>query len=228
MDILLIFILLLLYKYNCLSELSFKIMESEKSNLKGTFTINSNYKQNLFLSCENGRLILNQKKDHFDIIEKPSNSYYIICRNSMKILGIDKNDSDKLLLYSKFDKENKNLSIWELIFIKDNIYLIKNEFNKKYLNFNEKGMCVENLEKNTSINKFVNNKYMFRILKLYEEIGTINPSHIKMVEKEPIDLFMKYIDLTDKNLNRNGIQHIYKDFDNEELRYSLRSINELD
>ena len=67
---------------------------------------------------------------------------------------------------------------------------------------------------------------MFRIIKLYEEIGKINSSNNKMVEKEPIDLFMKYIDLTDKNLKREGIKQIYKDFDNEELRYSLRSIDE--
>jgi hypothetical protein len=33
-----------------------------------------------------------------------------------------------------------------------------------------------------------------------------------------------YIDLSDKTLNRKGIKQIYKDQDNEELRYSIRSI----
>ena len=35
---------------------------------------------------------------------------------------------------------------------------------------------------------------------------------------------IKYIDLKDSNLNRSGIIQIEKDFDNEELRYSIRSI----
>ena len=35
-----------------------------------------------------------------------------------------------------------------------------------------------------------------------------------------------YIDLRDKSLKRKGIKQIYKDFDNEELRYSIRSILE--
>ena len=35
---------------------------------------------------------------------------------------------------------------------------------------------------------------------------------------------IKYIDLRDPNLLRNGIHQISKDYDNEELRYSLRSI----
>ena len=45
-----------------------------------------------------------------------------------------------------------------------------------------------------------------------------------IVEKEPIDVFIKYIDLSDKTLNRTGIKQIYKDEDNEELWYSVRSI----
>lgn len=44
------------------------------------------------------------------------------------------------------------------------------------------------------------------------------------LEDEPIDVVIKYIDLTDKNLKRDGIPQIKKDYDNEELRYSLRSI----
>ena len=39
-----------------------------------------------------------------------------------------------------------------------------------------------------------------------------------------IDILIKYIDLRDPFLKRNGIHQIEKDFDNEELRYSIRSI----
>ena len=47
---------------------------------------------------------------------------------------------------------------------------------------------------------------------------------IKLIEKEPIDILIKYIDLNDPNLKRNGIHQINKDFDNEEIKYSIRSI----
>lgn len=45
-----------------------------------------------------------------------------------------------------------------------------------------------------------------------------------VLEDEPIDVVIKYIDLTDGSLKREGIPQIKKDYDNEELRYSLRSI----
>ena len=45
-----------------------------------------------------------------------------------------------------------------------------------------------------------------------------------ILEKEPIDVVFKYIDLSDPNLVREGIPQIKKDEDNEELRYALRSV----
>ena len=68
----------------------------------------------------------------------------------------------------------------------------------------------------------INKKFIFKIVKLYEEVKKIN--NIKYVNKEKIDILIKYFDLSDKKLNREGIMQIYKDLDNEELRYSLRSI----
>ena len=47
---------------------------------------------------------------------------------------------------------------------------------------------------------------------------------ITEIEKEPIDVLIKYIDLKDEALNRYGIHQIDKDIDNEELKYSIRSI----
>ena len=63
--------------------------------------------------------------------------------------------------------------------------------------------------KNFYNQSFSNVNYEFRILKLYEEIGEIDSYQLKIIEDEPIDLFIKYIDLRDKNLNRNGIKQIY-------------------
>ena len=68
---------------------------------------------------------------------------------------------------------------------------------------------------------------MFIIFQLFEIYnGFINKKHLEILEKEPIDVLIKYIDLRDKKLKREGIKQIYKDFDNEELRYSVRSILE--
>jgi len=69
----------------------------------------------------------------------------------------------------------------------------------------------------------IENKYKFSFFKLYEEVK-IKPEHIPIIEKEPVDVLIKYIDLTDKTLNRKGITQTEKDEDNEELRCSVRSI----
>ena len=73
-------------------------------------------------------------------------------------------------------------------------------------------------------NKYLGINNIFRVLKLYEYNKILIERDLKIVEKEPIDVFIKYIDLSDKTLKREGIKQIYKDQDNEELKYSLRSI----
>ena len=78
--------------------------------------------------------------------------------------------------------------------------------------------------KDSSVNQNLDKAYIFRLLKLYDTVKMITKKELNLIEKEPIDVCIKYIDLTDKTLNREGIKHIFKDQDNEELRYSLRSI----
>ena len=46
----------------------------------------------------------------------------------------------------------------------------------------------------------------------------------ELLEKEPIDVLIKYIDLSDEKLNRTGINTIQKDYDNGEIKYCVRSI----
>ena len=45
-----------------------------------------------------------------------------------------------------------------------------------------------------------------------------------LLDLEPIDVVIKYIDLSDKELVREGIPQIKKDLDNGEIKFSLRSI----
>ena len=64
---------------------------------------------------------------------------------------------------------------------------------------------------------------LFNIIKVFDN-PKLNKDDKIIIRNEPIDVIIKYIDLTDNTLNRTGINQTYKDEDNEELRYSLRSI----
>ena len=51
-----------------------------------------------------------------------------------------------------------------------------------------------------------------------------NKKDNEILEKEPIDVVIKYIDLNDEKLNRKNLEQFDKDKQNNELKYSLRSI----
>ena len=79
-------------------------------------------------------------------------------------------------------------------------------------------MCKNNLDG-------MSDDFKFSFLKLFEEVE-IKPEHISIIDNEPIDVLIKYIDLRDPSLNRVGIQKIKKDEEHEELRYCVRGILE--
>ena len=65
----------------------------------------------------------------------------------------------------------------------------------------------------------------FKIERVFSEVQIKrNSTTNELLKKEPIDVLIKYIDMRDPNLKRNGIFQKEKDYDNEELRYSIRSI----
>ena len=179
------------------------------------------------------------KEESFRIMESGHiiNSYYIESMLLNKRIGID--DKGSLLLYDINDLKNQEKTIWNFIEINDNKYLIQNFHNKKFLNINSREE-IQELKNSKKVNakiyypecitdlnldnlNSIENKYKFSFFKLYEEVK-IKPEHIPIIEKEPVDVLIKYIDLTDKTLNRKGITQTEKDEDNEELRYSVRSI----
>ena len=89
----------------------------------------------------------------------------------MKIIGVNKNKDDELMMYSSFDKENHFLNIWKLINIESQIYFIQNKLNNKYLMLNGENVILKNIDEQLAFNK---SNYEFRVLKLYEEIGRID------------------------------------------------------
>ena len=113
--------------------------------------------------------------------------------------------------------------LWKIIELKPHEFILQNQYNKKYLQKDKNKMkcSIDYFEiHENNINKKL---FFFQFLKSSDE-NEYNNKHTKIVEKEPIDVVIKYIDLTDKTLNRTGISQIPKDEDNEELRYSVRSI----
>ena len=99
-------------------------------------------------------------------------------------------------------------------------YYIKNKFYDKYLgieNIIHKNYFIMNTEEELS----EENEFIF--IKLYTENNEHN-INCTLLEKEPIDVLIKYIDLSDPGLNRKNIKQLEKDEDNNELKYSLRSI----
>ena len=84
-------------------------------------------------------------------------------------------------------------------------------------------MIIRNINLITCENITLKEASILYIFKIYEEVEN-NDYNYKLMEKEPIDVIIKYIDLRDPLLIRDGIHQIKKDYDNEELRYSIRSI----
>ena len=183
--------------------------------------------ENKYISIKEKSVLYSETKQNFDIIESRNNSYFIISRDDEKFLGINQSNNKQIILYENLDNANSKYISWDLIKQNSNltrsryVYKIKNIFSNQYIYYdqNENYTKLESPSNNIAITNF-----QFRILKLFSEEENIKQSNYDIVEKEPIDVFIKYIDLTDKNLTRIGIKQIPKDYDSEELRYSLRSI----
>ena len=114
------------------------------------------------------------------------------------------------------NKKNNIYQLWNFIKLNENDFIIKNT-DSCYIKVNESGSFCETLpfEKSTK----------FKFIRIYSEVDDKNNyKYKKLIDKEPIDALIKYIDLRDPNLIRDKIHQIEKDYDNEELRYSIRSI----
>ena len=156
---------------------------------------------------------------------KYPNSFFRIKRQSYtlneSLYNIGKISSEYQLSYLEnnqlvFQKNKNNLQLWYLIKAKNDKFIIKNR--------NGCFIIINNLNIFCSFNtKFKATE--FNIINIYFEIKkNIKYNDSKLLNEEPIDVLIKYIDLHDPNLNRTTIHQIDKDYDNEELRYSVRSI----
>ncbi len=116
----------------------------------------------------------------------------------------------------EFIKNNDNSQIWKFIMLNESYFAIKN-VNECFIQINYFKVFCENIS--------IIQATKFKLTKIYSELKT-KPNHynLELLNREPIDIIIKYIDLKDPNLKRSHIHQIEKDYDNEELRYSIRSI----
>ena len=138
------------------------------------------------------------------------------------LFRIEQIESSNKMIYLKneeisFRGSINNLDLWKIIKTNKETYIIQN-INKCYIIIKNNKFFCQYIQENIA------SKFIF--IKIYNEVNkhTDNNINKEILKNEPIDILIKYIDLRDKNLKRNGIHQIEKDYDNEELRYSLRGI----
>ena len=175
-----------------------------------------NLDQNYYITISRNNLILSIEQTNFRLISVKSDIFIIETKHKKKKLGV--NNNDKIILYNNKNINNKNV-LWKITGNFKKGFFIKNLYSNKYIEIdNNSFKCSTNF-----INKQKINSYLFSFFKLCEE-GVLNIYYLNIINNEPIDLVIKYIDLTDIELKREGIKQIYKDKDNEELRFCIRSI----
>ena len=113
-----------------------------------------------------------------------------------------------------FPLQKSDSSLWTFYLIGDNNCKIQNK-NKCFVKLINSNIVCQNI--------IIEEASVFKFLKIYNEISN-SESDKQLIDKEPIDVLIKYIDLRDPTLKRSRIHQIKKDLDNEELRYSIRSI----
>ena len=151
-------------------------------------------------------------------------TYHIITKKGRRKLGVTTN-GHVLMVINKNDKTLKTTVEWNIFKIDEDQYVIQNNKTLNFLEINNNFIqCTNKLALPINEHKSeINNVFKFKFVRIYEEVE-FTPQQLEIIEKEPIDVVIKYIDLSDKTLKRDGIKQIQKDEDNEEMRYSIRSI----
>ena len=175
--------------------------------------------ENYYFNYENLTLQISDSlkeeiNSNFRIISTINNSFYYIQHINTNLYLFTSKNNTNILLIGEIN-EIEDLGFWNFIKTGNNKYKILNK-NQCYIKIIKKKISCENI--------LLNEASEFNFIKIYEEINENDKSKEELIEKEPIDVLIKYIDLRDPYLKREGIHQIKKDLDNEELRYCIRSI----
>ena len=227
------FFIFLSLKIICLSQLAgnTSIYINEKDfSIKNAVYIIRNREGNVNLDNNKKIEFINKQpnlKKNFELIKnndenKDSEIYYSIKDVEKNSFLYAEKGKDQLIFSS--NNYDKNYGLWKIIpkinEEKNLIYYVQNKETKYYWELIKQGNSYQlkmSYKSNESLNK--DNEFLF--IELFQKVKQTKSD---LLEKEPIDVFIKYIDLTDNSLNRSGIHQIRKDYDNDELKYSVRSI----
>ena len=200
-------------KYNIIIILFYFFFSHQENIKNGVYNFIS---ESLYLSYYNSKLSLSNIFDQnsFFRIKKFSESNNETFYN---IEEIHKNNKLNILENNKltFNENNDSFQYWNLIEVNNNLYAIKN-YNNCFIIINDINILCETIQFQRAT--------PFKLIRIFNEVEENNDINNYLLNKEPIDILIKYIDLRDPYLNRIGIHQIEKDYDNEELRYSVRSI----
>ena len=169
----------------------------------------SNLKKNFLIIKDN-------KKDNSEI-------FYLIKDQEKNTLLCAEKEGNKLTFHST--DVDKNYALWsikpKITDDKKLIYYVQNKQNKFYWEIHPKNNSYELALRNISNTQDLSTNNEFLFIELFQYV---NQQKSDLLEKEPIDVLIKYIDLSDESLNRTGIHKINKDYENGELKYCVRSI----
>ena len=199
-------------------------------SIKNAVYIIRNREGNVNFDNMNTREFKNSKqnlKKNFELIMSKENEnssvfYFIKDKENNVLLSSDK-EQNKLIVINP--GSNNSYALWNITprINEENklIYYVQNKETKFYweldYRYNPFKLKLSNITDESSLNK--RNEFLF--IELFQESDLKNSD---LLENEPIDVLIKYIDLKDQTLNRSDIHQIRKDFDNCELKYSVRSI----
>ena len=181
-------------------------------------SISFNTKKELKFKKEN--LGHNSLNFRIKFIDSKSNIMTLQHLMTESYLGIEinktNNENNIIILMNKEKYEFENTSfLFVLEEIEYNTFLIKSKLGCYLYENNYNILC--SFQPNAK-------HHYFYLLRLFSEVNKENKQDLEKIEKEPIDVLIKYIDLSDPSLKREGIKQIIKDEQNEELRYCVRSI----
>ena len=152
-----------------------------------------------------------KNETYFRIVKLPNNNYNIEnFKGNLKISV----ELEKIIFSNNKDLKKNGALEWSFIDLNDGNFIIQN-----------KNGCFITLKNNGISCKIINvqKAEKFNIIKIYEEVNH-SKEDIKLIEKEPIDILIKYIDLSDPILKKQGITKRLPDETNDDLKYSIRSI----
>ena len=166
------------------------------------------------------QFLINKQEDN--IIKNITYFYIEDIFSKNKISSIIEGEKEIL----KLSNITNNNSLWNIIpKINSNnqlIYYVQNKYNQKFWEYDNLSN-INNivLSEITDINQLtINNEFQF--IRMFRQSDQFESEILK---NEPIDVLITYVDLNDINYtSKSKIPRIKKDMDNQELKYSVRSI----